>query len=348
MIKFTQIFTAFSALALFACTQGEQSQKPSDAETADRPTLTIYSARHYDSDQRLYDGFEALSGAKIEVREGKSDQLLEIMKAEGDQSPADLILAADAGALWRFKDAGLTRALSSADLADQIPAKFRDSENHWYGVSKRLRVIVYDPERFTPDALATWEGLVGPDKDGEICVRTASNIYNLSLMAELIQREGREAAERWAAGIASNMARRPQGGDTDQIRAVAAGQCGLAIVNHYYWVRLANSGSESDREAAASTRIVVPAFGDGGGAHVNISGAAISATTDAPDLAEDFIAYLLTAEGQALLTADTYELELTEQTVDGLPTFSASDIDLGVFGENQAEAQTVFDLAGWN
>ncbi len=324
----------------------------SDAEIGPK-TLTIYSSRHYDSDRILYKSYEDATGVRIDVREAKADQLLETMKAEGENSPADLVIAADAGALWRFQNAGLTQAYSDADIEAAIPANFRQSEGHWFGLGKRIRVVAYDPTRFDESDVDTWADLTAEDKRGEICVRSSSNIYNLSLLAEMIARTGSYEASAWATGIVANMARNPQGGDTDQIRAVAAGQCGIAIVNHYYWVRLLRSPSEADRAAADATRLVIPTFPDEAGAHVNITGVAITATADNTVLAADFIKYLLTKEGQELLTTETKELPMRPDArlpdgVETLPPYTAAGTPLDVLGENQAEAQRLYDLAGWN
>lgn len=348
------LLTAFAALALSACSPSD-TPVATDSVEAETPqkTLTIYSARHYDSDRDLYAAYEAKAGIKIDVREAKSDQLLETMKAEGANSPADLIIAADAGALWRFQDAGLTQGVSDARLEAAIPSNFREADGHWYGVGKRVRLVAYDPSVVDVADVDEWADLASPELEGEICVRSSSNIYNLSLMAEMIARIGPEAAGNWAKAVRGNMARDPQGGDTDQIRAVAAGECSVAIVNHYYWVRLAQSESETNRAAADATRLVIPSFGDGGGAHVNITGVAIAASADDTALAVDFIAYLVSPEGQSQLMVETKELPMIvgvsmPEGTESVPEFEVSATPLQVLGENQAEAQRLYDLAGWN
>lgn len=338
--------------AVAACSNPTET---SATETADAPpsVLTVYSSRHYDSDKTLYALFEEQTGTRVDVRESGASQLLETMKAEGDQSPADIVIAADAGSLWRFKDAGLTQALMSDALAASVPQNFRASDGHWYGVARRMRGVAYDPERWSPEDLNQWPKLASEDKAGEICVRASSNIYNLSLMGELIHRFGSETAQEWATAIVANMARNPQGGDTDQIRGIAAGECSIAIVNHYYWVRLGASDKPADVQTAASTAFLFPEFVEGSGSHVNITGAAIAATADNLELAESFIAFLLTETGQTYLTTETKELPLLTTAalpagVERLPDFVGSDTPLDVYGENQGEAQRLFDLAGWN
>ena len=354
MIQRTRIFASLSLLvgAVAACSNpAETADAPEAAEAT--PTLTLYSSRHYDSDKALFAMFEEQAGVKINVREASADQLIETMKAEADMSPADVIITADAGSLWRFQDAGLTQPLLSETLSEVVPGNYRDPDGHWYGMARRLRGIAYDPARWNADELATWDTLASEDKAGEICVRSSSNIYNLSLMGELIHRYGSEAAGEWATSIVGNMARNPQGGDTDQIRAIAAGECSIAIVNHYYWVRLGASAAETDQQVAASTSFLVPEFTEGSGSHVNITGGAVTVTADNPVLAETFLAFLLSETGQSYLTTETKELPLLDTTalpdgVEAVPAFVASDVNLGVYGENQAEAQRLFDIAGWN
>ncbi|MEL6859605.1 MAG: extracellular solute-binding protein [Pseudomonadota bacterium] len=348
------LFAGLSLLvgAVAACSNPAETPAADPAEAV-QPVLTIYSSRHYDSDKALYAQFEEATGAKVDVREAGASQLLETMKAENDQSPADIIIAADAGSLWRFKDAGLTQALDSEALRSAVPANYRASDGHWYGFARRMRGIAFDPSRWSAEDLNRWDTLAMEDKAGEICVRSSSNIYNLSLMSELVHRLGTDGAQSWATAVVGNMARNPQGGDTDQIRAIAAGECSIAIVNHYYWIRLGASEKEADQQVAAQTSFVFPEFSQGSGSHVNITGAAISATADDLDLAETFLNFLLTENGQTYLTTETKELPLLAtgplpEGVDRLPDFTASDTPMDIYGENQAEAQRLFDLAGWN
>lgn len=350
----TRLISGLSLLigAVAACSN--PAEAPTETETAGtQSVLTIYSSRHYDSDKELFAMFEEQSGAQLDVRESGASQLLETMKAEGDQSPADIVIAADAGSLWRFQDAGLTQPLTSEALTNAVPANYREADGNWFGVARRLRGIAYDPSRWSAEDLTQWKTLAMDDKAGEICVRSSSNIYNLSLLGEIIHRYGSEEAQAWATAVVSNMARNPQGGDTDQIRAIAAGECSIAIVNHYYWIRLGASEKEADTQVAAATAFLLPEFSEGSGSHVNITGAAVTQTADNLELAEEFISFLLTETGQSYLTRETKELPLLDTTplpvgVERVPAFTASDAQLGMYGENQAEAQRLFDLAGWN
>ncbi len=341
-----------SALAVLFCIVSLHACGVPDSDTSDnQQVLNLYSTRHYDSDKQIYAAFEAKTGIAVRAREAGAAQLLETMKAEGAQSPADVILAADAGTLWRFRDAGLTGAIESPLLNSAIPARLRGANGHWVGLAKRYRVVAYDPARVEPSEIDEMSDLASPRFEGEICVRSSTNIYNLSLLAEIIARQGQDVAESWAGAVRGNFARQPQGGDTEQIKAVAAGACSVAIVNHYYWVRLAQSGSPADREAAQATRLAFASAG--AGAHTNVTGAALAANAPHREAGRAFIEFLASPEGQQLLVAETKEFPVVEgvpypEGLDALAEFAESDLELGVLGENQSQAQMIFDRVGWN
>ncbi len=339
----------FAAIVALSACSGDA---PPDETSADAGVLNVYSARHYDSDRLLYAAFEEETGIRVRVRETSAPQLLETMKAEGERSPADLVIASDAGALYRFQEAGLTQDSSSERLNEVIPERFRDPDGHWYGLAKRIRLIAYDPERVSPDQVDEYTDLADPALEGEVCIRSGSNIYNLSLMGELIERAGAEAASSWADAVVSNFARAPQGGDTAQIEAVAAGECSVALVNHYYWVRVATNASSDRRAIAEATALSFPSFGDAG-THVNVTGAAVAANAPNKEAAIAFIEFLTTPEGQRFLTMETKEFPLVEgvplpEGLETLPAFEESDLQLTVLGARQSEAQSVFLNAGWD
>lgn len=343
------------AALLAACSPSgpaaSDSENPVENTAEPAGVVNLYSTRHYDSDKAMFAAFEAETGIEVRVREAGAAQLIETMAAEGEESPADMILAADAGTLWRFKDRGLTQPIGSAAAEAAIPDTLRDPEGHWIGLAKRYRVIAYDPDRHAAEDVAAMRDLAGERFDGEICVRSSSNIYNLSLMAELIAREGEAAAGEWASAVKANFARDPQGGDTAQIEAIAAGACSAAIVNHYYWVRLAESGSDAQREVAAATAL---SFADAGaGVHRNITGAAMAANAPNPENARKLIDFLTTPEGQAMLVTETREFPVVDGATlpDGLEALepgAESDLPLARLGELQADAQVLYDRAGWN
>jgi iron(III) transport system substrate-binding protein len=345
--------TIFAAIALVACNRSQAPASPAAPSTAEIPSeINVYSARHYDSDKALYARFEAVSGIKVKFRESGAPELLEAMKAEGAASPADLIIASDAGTLYRFKSAGLTQPAGSAALETAIPAGLRDPEGHWFGLARRARVIAYDPARVTPDQVDEYTDLASAALVGKVCMRSSTNIYNLSLMGELIGRLGADGAGAWARSVVANFARPPQGGDTTQLEGIAAGECAVAVVNHYYWVRLA-TGSQAERATAAKSVLSFPGQSSTG-THVNITAAAVSATARNKAGAVQLIEWLATPEGQAMLTTETKEMPILAGAVqpEGLSllpqNFKASDFPLSDLGPKQAEAQTLYDTAGWN
>ncbi|MFN4184098.1 MAG: extracellular solute-binding protein [Hyphomonas sp.] len=321
------------------------------AETGAAGSVNVYSARHYDSDKAMYATFEAETGIRVNVRESGAPELLETMKAEGARSPADIIIASDAGALYRFQEAGFTQAIASEKLSAAIPAQLREKDGHWFGLTKRYRIIVYDPQVVSANEVATYADLADPRLRGEVCVRSSTNIYNLSLMGELVGRNGPEAAEEWARGVVANLARKPQGGDTAQIEAVAAGECAVALVNHYYWVRLA-SGSPEERLKTTKTQLSFPDQ-NGNGTHVNVVAASVAANAPSRENAIRFLEFLATPQGQELLTTETKDIPVVTGAampagLEQVTGFRESDFPLSELGTHQAEAQAIFDRAGWN
>ena len=343
----TLISLLSGALVLSACSE----DTPANTDTP-AGTINVYSTRHYDSDRDLYNAFEARTGIRVRFREmSSSTALIETIEAEGEDRLADVVIAADAGTLWRFQDAGLLQPVASDVLVTAIPEKFREPEGHWFGLAKRARIIAYDPERLSEEDIGEYGLLADEGLEGEICMRSSSNIYNLSLMSELIERWGTDDAGDWAEAVVENFARDPRGGDTTQIESIAAGECAVALVNHYYWVRLATSRSEDRRAIAEATALAFPETGDG--THVNITGAGLVAGSPNRDAAIAFLEFLVTPEGQSLLVTETKEFPMVEgvrlpQGLEVLPEFVESSLALTKMGENQAEAQTIYDRAGWN
>jgi iron(III) transport system substrate-binding protein len=314
--------------------------------------LNVYSARHYQSDEALYEAFTRATGIEVRRIEGTDDALIERILQEGDASPADVLVTVDAGRLWRAEQAGVFQPVESPLLRERIPDNLRHPEGKWFGFSSRARMIFYDPERIEEGAISDYEDLADPRWAGELCIRSGGNIYNLSLMASLIAHHGLEAAESWARGVVANFARNPQGGDTDQIRAVAAGECGIAVANSYYFARLLASGDPADRAAVEKLRWVFPNQDDRG-THVNISGAGI--TAGAPNAAQAlaFLEFLASSEAQTLFARGNNEYPVVagaameNPALEQLGTFRADPIDAALYGVHQAEAQRALDRAGW-
>jgi len=335
MIKQFTLF--FSSLALLACASAE--------------TLTVYSYRHYESDVALFEQFTAKTGIEVEVVKSKAGALLERLKAEGEQTPADIFMTSDAGRLHEARVAGVLQPLQSPELEARIPENLRDSDGYWFGFTQRARVIVYAPDRVKPAELSTYEALAGKDWRGRLVVRSSSNIYNQSLLASMIDTDGKDAAIQWASAVRKNMARPPQGSDRDQMRAVAAGLADIAVVNTYYLGLLANSDEPKDRKVAAQLKVFFPNQ-DGRGTHVNVSGAGIVAGSDNVAAAQKFLEFLASDEAQSVFPGATYEYPVVS-TVEwsGIQkswgVFKADTINLKRLGELNAEAIRCFNLANW-
>lgn len=314
--------------------------------------VNLYSARHYDTDVALYDAFTEQSGIAVNLIEGDADQLIERIKAEGRNSPADVLITVDAGRLWRAEEAGLLQPVSSPVLEEAIPAELRHPEGKWFGLSQRLRGVVYAKDRVEPSEITSYEGLADPKWQGRLCIRSSSNVYNQSLVASMIEANGVEATETWAQGLVDNLARPPQGGDTDQIKAVAAGECGIALANSYYFARMLASEDAADRETVARLGWVFPNQEDRG-THVNISGAGIVAAAPNAAQALAFLEYLASNEAQTLFARGNNEYPvvagaaLDNPALEQLGSFKADPLDAALYGEHQAEAQRALDRAGW-
>ena len=314
--------------------------------------LNLYSSRHYDTDERLYTNFEEQTGVEINRIEGKGDELIERMKAEGRNSPADILITVDAGRLWRADEAGLFQPVESEVLETRIPEWLHHPDGHWWGFSKRARIIFYDKDRVDPQDIQTYQDLADPKLEGMVCTRSSSNIYMLSLMAALIEHLGKEEAEKWAEGVWNNRARDPEGGDTDQLKAIASGECGVVLSNTYYFARALRKGDPGlDEEALARIGSVFPNQ-ESFGAHVNISGAGVAKHAPNRENAVKFLEYLSSEQAQEYFSAGNDEYPAVPGTplsdsVAQLGTFKEDTINLNVLGENQAEAQRSYDRVGF-
>lgn len=338
-----------AALAAFAVSACGQKATP-DAAPANG-AINLYTARHYDADLALYEAFTRETGIKVNRLEMAPDQLIERMRAEGDFSPADVILMADAGALARAQAAGLFQAVTSPTLQATVPASLRESSGLWWGFSRRARVIAYDKAAVSPADVASYADLADPKFRKSVCVRSSDNVYNLSLMAALIEHWGRDRALQWAKGVVANFARPPSGGDIDQIRALGAGACKVALTNTYYFLRVAASDNAADKETIAKVALSFPEQ-DGFGTHVNISGGGVAAHSANRDKAVKFLEFLTSDEAQAIFAGANHEYPVVASVkppvdVEAYSHFKADPIPVEVYGRRQAEAQSVFDQAGW-
>lgn len=346
-----QIQIAIGLLAAFALAACSPEGADRGGAAASDQVVNVYSGRHYDADAEIYRRFEADSGIKVRTLEAPGPELLQRLQAEGEFSQADLVVASDAGNLEQLEAAGLLQPISSSVLEEAIPARLRDDGGRWFGLSKRARIIVFDKSDSEAAKVDSYEDLADPRFRGEICVRSSTNVYNLSLLAERIARDGSEAAQAWAAGVKANFARDPQGSDTDQIKAVAAGVCSLAIVNHYYLVRMATSADPQDQAAAAKLGIIFPDAG-GNGAHLNVSGAGVAANAPHRENAVKLLEYLASPAAQTAFADLNQEYPARADVAPSpalaaLGSYTESNVPLAALGAHQAEAQRIYDAVGW-
>lgn len=312
--------------------------------------LNLYSSRHYDTDEKLYTDFEAATGIKINRIEGKDAEILERMKAEGANSPADVLISVDAGRIWAAQKDGLFQPIVSEALNARIPSNLRDPDGHWYGFSQRARVVFYDKDKVA-EPPKTYADLADPKFKGMICARSSSNVYMLSLLAAFIEANGEASAKAWAQGLKDNLAREPEGGDTDQLKGVASGACPIAISNTYYWGRALRK--QDDWAVAAKDKIgVVFPDQDGRGTHVNISGAGVAAHAPNKDNAIKFLEYLASDQAQKYFASGNDEYPVvegltTDSPIQQLGTFKADTINVAVYGLNQAKAQEIYNSVGY-
>jgi iron(III) transport system substrate-binding protein len=314
--------------------------------------LNLYTARHYSTDEAFYTGYTQATGIKINRIEGGEDALFERIKAEGANSPADVFLTVDVARLWRAEQAGVFAPVKSASLSKRIPAHYRDPEGNWFGFSTRARVLAYDKNKIKPDELARYEDLANPKWKGEICTRPSSHPYNLSLISSMIVHLGEEKASGWARGVATNLARPPRGGDTDQLRAVDVGECAIAISNHYYYVRIMRSDKPEDRSLVEKVKLVWPNQADRG-THVNISGGGMLRNAPNRDAAVKFLEYLASDAAQTYFANGNNEwptvpgVKLANPQLESFGKFKTDSLPLAKLGETQAAAQRIADQVGW-
>ncbi|MEQ8525750.1 Fe(3+) ABC transporter substrate-binding protein [Gracilimonas sp.] len=315
--------------------------------------VNVYSARHYDTDQALYAEFTEKTGIEVNLIEGGSDELIERVKSEGINSPADILVTVDAGRLWRAEEADILQPFESETLEERVPSSFRHPDGLWVGLSKRVRGLVVNPETVENYEELTYEDLADPRFEGRVCIRSSNNIYNQSLVASMIETIGAEATEEWATGLVNNFARDPQGGDRDQIRGVAAGVCDVAVANHYYLAVMLTGDDEADLEAASKVEFVFPNQGeDGRGAHVNISGAGILKNAPNKENAVRFLEYLTTPEAQKYYIGGNNEYPINDEAEKAdvlveFGEFKSDAVNVSALGRNNPEAIQIMDRAGW-
>lgn len=313
--------------------------------------VNLYSARKEKLIKPLTDRFTEQTGIRVNLVTGKADALLKRLQYEGTNSPADLLITTDAGRLYRAKAAGLLQPVDSAVLTRAIPAQLRDPDQQWFGLSKRARPIIYNIDKVDPAQLSTYEALADPRWRKRVCIRSSNNIYNQSLVASMRVADGPQATQAWADGLVENFARKPQGGDRDQVKAAAIGICDIAIVNTYYLAQMRNSKDADQRAAAAKVKVFWPNQ-DGRGTHINVSGAGITKSARNRDAARQLLEFLVSDEAQRWYAQVNYEYPVkpgvpVSDTLREWGDFKADGVNLSALGEFNAEAVRIMDRAGW-
>ncbi|MCW9013291.1 MAG: Fe(3+) ABC transporter substrate-binding protein [Gammaproteobacteria bacterium] len=314
--------------------------------------VNVYSARKEKLIKPLLDKFTAATGIKTNLVTAKADKLLTRLQNEGRNSPADLFITVDAGRLHRAREKGVLQAINSSTINSIVPSHLRDPDDQWVALSQRSRVIFYVKDRVKADELSSYEDLANPKWKKRICIRGSSNIYNQSLLASMIETNGEQAAEAWARGIVANMARPPKGGDRDQIKAAAAGQCDIAIANTYYYGTMLSNKKDPAQMAAANKVAIFWPNQSGRGAHVNVSGAGITRHAPNKENAIRLLAFLVSPESQKWYAEVNFEYPVTAdaETSDMLKSwgaFKADNLNLSRLGANNVTAVKIMDRAGW-
>lgn len=318
--------------------------------------LNLYSARHYQTDDALYTDFTKTTGIRINRIEAGDEALLERLRAEGARSPADVLLLVDAARLWRAQIDGLFQPVKSQLLESRIPAELRGKDDGagapWYGISTRARILVYNKAAVQPGQVATYEALADPALRGKVCTRSGSHPYMLSWIGAMSEHLGRAKAEDWARGVVANFARSPRGGDTDQIKGTAAGECGVAVTNSYYLVRLMRSDKPEDKELVRKIGWVMPNQSSWG-THVNISGGGVMKNAPHRDAAVRFLEYLASDQAQKYLADGNNEwpavrsVKVANPGLETLGRFKADTLPVAQIGRAQIDAQRIVDRVGW-
>ena len=318
--------------------------------------LNLYSARHYQTDEALYSDFTKKTGIKINRIEADDNALAERLKSEGANSPADVILMVDAARLWRAQIDDFFKPIQSKYLESRIPANLRSQSepegSTWFGFSTRVRLMVYNKAKVNPHDVDTYEKLAEPINKGKVCTRSGAHPYMLSLIGAMIERRGEAATEEWAKGMVANMARPPRGGDTDQIKAVASGECGVALTNSYYLVRLLRSTKPEDQAIVSKIGFIWPNQ-QTTGAHINIAGGGVAKSAPHPQAAKQFLEYLASDSAQESFANGNNEwpavksVKIENEGLKMLGPFKAENISIAAIGKNQIAAQRLLDRVGY-
>lgn len=328
----------------------------SAAQAADPKVLNLYSARHYQTDEALYANFTKQTGIRIQRVDADDAGILARLKSEGTSSPADVVLLVDASRLWRAEVDGLFQGIRSPVLEAKIPAQLRGKDSGqgspWFGFSTRARMVIYNKQMVSKADVDTYEKLASPKLQGKLCTRSGSHPYNLSLFGAMTERLGAAATETWLKGLVSNMARTPKGGDTDQIKATASGECGVALVNSYYLARMLRSNKSEDRDAVEKIGYLMPDQ-SGAGTHMNIAGGAVARYAQNRDAAVKFLEYLASDSAQAYFADGNNEwpvvktVKIANPALDSFGSFKTETTPVSVIGMNQVKVQQMLDRVSY-
>ncbi|WP_035120621.1 Fe(3+) ABC transporter substrate-binding protein [Cohnella panacarvi] len=348
--KFVSIALATVLITGLVSACGNTASPSAAPESADK-VVNIYSARHYDVDAKLYTQFTQETGIKVNVVEGKAEELIEKIKREGKSTPADLFITVDGGVLNNAKQSGILQPVESSVIEGQVPAALRDTDNQWIGLSTRARVIVFSKDRVKPEQLSTYEDLASDKWKGKVLVRSSTSMYNQSLLASFIALDGEEKAELWAQGIAANLARDPEGGDRDQAKAVVAGIGDVAIMNTYYVGQLFNSDDSEEVKVAEQIGVFFPNQ-ETTGTHRNISGAGLIKHSRNKENAVKLIEFLTGEKAQALFASENFEYPVNEKAewpelLKSWGAFKAQEVDFAEFGDYNKTAVQIMNKVGW-
>ena len=334
--------TFFLSIFIIGCSTNKKSNE-----------INLYSQRHYTVDKKQYENFEKLTGIKVNVVKANADELIERLKNEGENSPADLFITVDAGKLFRAKDLGLLQKVTNPKITKNIDPSLIDKDGFWVPITYRARILVYSNDRVNKDELSTYQNLTNEKWKNRILVRSSSNAYNQALMSSIVANEGTEAAEQWASGLVENFSRDPKGSDRDQVKAIAAGQGDVAIVNSYYIGLLLSSSKQEELKAGKAVSVFFPNQGENeSGTHINVSGIGLTKYSPNKENALKLIEYLTSKEAQKLYINTSFEYPVNPnvepaEIVKNWGEFRRDSLDLNLLGKFRKEAILVFDKSGW-
>ena len=336
-------FIALACLIMVSCNTTEKKSNE----------VNLYSQRHYSVDMLQYENFTKLTGIKVNVIKANADELIERLKNEGENSPADLFVSVDAGKLQKGADLGLFQKINNSTIENNVSESLRDVNNYWIPITYRARILVYSNDRVNKEELSTYEDLANEKWKNRILVRSSSNAYNQALMSSLVANLGSDVASKWSEGIINNFARDPKGNDRDQVKAIAAGQGDVAIVNSYYIGLLLSSDKEEEKKAGNSVSVFFPNQGDDDrGSHINISGIGLAKNSPNKENAIKLMEYLTSEEAQNTYVNNSYEYAANPKVkpskiVQDWGSFKIDKLDLNMLGKYRNEAIQIFDKTGW-